>query len=766
MRKILNSFILLFILSFIIVNTAKAQDSIEIEYFYGMDGYVLSSKGFPLHITVKNTGDDFSGDLVIKVPIQNDIVTNIKVDIDVLAQSEASYTIYLPGINSQTIRPIVTLYKGDYQNGKEESFSGSNVLVPKYYSPGATVIGTFTSTIERTKFLESMKEVNKQVLLTKDNFPNDSLGLEMFSAIFVDDLSLDLLTDEQLASLQEWMNRGGILISSSLPNQSVDFLPFTVNEALQLHANWQWGTDTFSQSMRVFDVTPNENTEVITNDQGLVIGKQKIGNGAIIQVNYVLGDNPLISWESYPAWFASHLEKAEMNLKTDLLTTQTLIGNTFSLNRVTEIFKATSVSLEVMSLLLIGYLFLVTTVVYLFLKKKNKLELAWGIIPIIAIVSSIVIFIVGAKDRFFESKINQVAVYTNFNGYTNGVVVSNLLTNKGGDVALTINEQVPIYTIDSRGFLSNLNAHNGMLEMGSKEATISFTNTNYWSTVSAASLVEQESIGNFETNLQVTNGYLQGTITNHYPIDFTDLAVWSGSDLYELPSIKENETVEVNIKLNSSLLSRPNYLDLNYGNAKDMKEIKLEGLNSYIQNTISTLDNKSFNKPAILAQTDQLVHSFSLNKGNYSMDSLSYFYEPIDITLMTEGEVIIQSEQLNHEHSVISGGISNFEKDGQWYFVDPGEYEFTYDLPEDLHERTVVLKEVESHFSRIDSTMEFLLYDFNNNEYIVLGEQKLVAKEDQNFIQNNQLKLKLITSSEYGGDITLPQLEMKLEVSK
>lgn len=769
MKKILNSIIVVFILSIFIFEQVKAQDAIEIDYFYGFTGSVLSSKGFPLQITVKNSGNDFSGDLVIKVPVQQDIVTNIKVDIDVLAHSQATYTVYLPGMDTQTMKPIVTLYKGHFQDGKEIEYTGSKTLTPKYYSAGSTIIGTLTSTIERTKFLESIKEVTNQIVLTKENFPKSSLGLEMFQFIFVDDIPLDTLSNEQLESLQEWIHRGGTLISSSLPNQTLDFLPFTIKNTIQINTNLQWNNDSFTEPMRAFDVMFDDHTEIITNDQGLVIGKKAIGNGAVIHLNYVMGDNPLISWGSYPNWLYFNLDKADVLQENKGLTTQAIVSNIPLLNSVTEYFKATSVSLGVMAILLIGYLLIVTAVVYVVLKKKNKLEIAWLVIPVIAILSSIVIFIVGAKDRFFESKLNQVAVYTNHNGYLNGVVVSNLLTNKGGDVALTLNEQVPIYTVNSRTFINNLNFHKGIVEMGSNQATISFEDTNYWSTISAASLVETQNVGSFHTNLQVKDGKLQGTITNNYSFDYTDLAIWSGNDLYELPSIKANETIEVDVALTTSLLSRPGYLNLNfnYSQYKEMKQMKLEATHNYILNLISSIDSETFSKPALLAQTNEKLHSFSLEKGKYSVDSLSYIYEPIDVTFNTEGEIIIQSERLNHTEAIISGVISNSEKDSQWYYIEPGEYEFTYDLPVELKTKNVKLKEVETYFPSLDSSIEFLLYDYKNSEYVLLDQQKLIAISENDFIQDNQFKLKLIkTSNEFGGDIILPEMTMKWEVSK
>jgi len=766
MKKILQVLAFFLIISIIPTGLVKAEQSIEIDYFYGFNGYVLSERGFPLQITIKNNGNDFSGDLILKVPNGYSSGTSIKLDVDLLANSEATYTVYLPGIstNMNNIRPIISLYEGNFNQGKEVDFSGAKILAPKYYADNSNVIGTITSNVERTKFLDLLKGINYQMLLTKENFPKDSLGLEMFKMIVIDDIPLNTLSDVQLESLQQWINRGGILVSSTLQNQQSNLLPLTIESATSLTNSFQFNDKVFTESVRGYVVQVDETSTVVTSDEGLVAAKKEVGNGAVIQYNFVLGDNPLISWTDYPSWLSANLSKAGIAYNTDGFNSYVFSNSVNNLNYATQQFKAVSISLGTMSIILIVYLIIVTMVVYFVLKKKQKLELTWIVIPTIAIISSVVIFLVGAKDRYFESKLNQLAIYTNHDGYLNGIVAASLLSNKGGDVQLSINQSTPIFTTSDGYSYRDTQKHVGIVEIGNEAATISYEDINYWSTVSVAAQVEVQNAGMFKTDLVIKNGRLQGTITNNYSFDFDGLAIWSGNDYYELPGVATNETIDVDITVTSSLLTRPQYIDL-YG--QDLESIKLSATTNYIQNVMGMMNRPFFSKPAILAKSDEMLHSFALTNGNYSTDHLTVIYEPIDVTMVAEGEIILNSASLSHVSNALTGRIENSDSIGGWYYVLPGEYEFTYTLPNELKGQDIHLVDLEANIFNHDPSIEFYLYNYQTNEFVPVTTQKLIASEQDQFIQNHQMLLKLIKKdNNMSGDVNLPEMRMKVEVSK
>ena len=73
-------------------------------------------------------------------------------------------------------------------------------------------------------------------------------------------------------------------------------------------------------------------------------------------------------------------------------------------------FPSFKVSAPLIFGIIIFYIILIIPVLYFILKRKDKREYAWWIIPVVALLTSIAIFGYGAKDRIGRAQIQQSAV--------------------------------------------------------------------------------------------------------------------------------------------------------------------------------------------------------------------------------------------------------------------------------------------------------------------------------------------------------------------
>ncbi len=83
----------------------------------------------------------------------------------------------------------------------------------------------------------------------------------------------------------------------------------------------------------------------------------------------------------------------------------------YELNDVNEIFPSFEVSVSYMLIVIILYILIIGPILYFILKKIDKREQAWWIIPIMSVALSIVLFIFGAKDRIVQPQIQQSAFF-------------------------------------------------------------------------------------------------------------------------------------------------------------------------------------------------------------------------------------------------------------------------------------------------------------------------------------------------------------------
>ncbi|MGW6250013.1 hypothetical protein ACWF7H_00125 [Peribacillus butanolivorans] len=66
------------------------------------------------------------------------------------------------------------------------------------------------------------------------------------------------------------------------------------------------------------------------------------------------------------------------------------------------------------------------------MKKIDKRERAWWNIPLIACITSVLTFTVGAKDRLAQPQLNQLGIYHSKDGQLVGLQSDVLLSNKVG----------------------------------------------------------------------------------------------------------------------------------------------------------------------------------------------------------------------------------------------------------------------------------------------------------------------------------------------
>ena len=99
-----------------------------------------------------------------------------------------------------------------------------------------------------------------------------------------------------------------------------------------------------------------------------------------------------------------------------------------------ELFPSFKVSAPLILGIIIFYMILIIPVLYFILKRKDKREYTWWIIPAIAVVTSIAIFAYGAKDRIGRAQIQHTAMLNVAqDGSLTGYYAESLLTNKSGN---------------------------------------------------------------------------------------------------------------------------------------------------------------------------------------------------------------------------------------------------------------------------------------------------------------------------------------------
>ena len=165
--------------------------------------------------------------------------------------------------------------------------------------------------------------------------------------------------------------------------------------------------------MSIFKGKKTKTQIVITEQDGIpLVVKKAVGLGEVWQTAFSLGNPTLNQWEDYDEWFGTLLSKTEPYF----LLGQTNGDQSF-LERIynevaysNELFPSTNFKVSTLVIILDTILSYHCADLYFLLRKMDKREQAWWIIPAVSVLVSSGIFVTGAKDRISKPHLNQMNI--------------------------------------------------------------------------------------------------------------------------------------------------------------------------------------------------------------------------------------------------------------------------------------------------------------------------------------------------------------------
>lgn len=786
--------VLLVLLAFFLVFAspkAFAKENIHVKVDIGYDGAVKAGRGVPVHIKLENKGEDFNGDLLINfAPSYNAGGAKI-LHVQIPAGSQKSYSISIPGFSdemgfSNDKKAFVHLFKGDWQDGHEVKISGELTNSPRVLGSDSNTIGFLSENIDRLKELKVLPFNNgnsQSFTLSKKNFPNNSSGLEFFNFIVVDEFAISGLDNKQQNALLDWIKNGGVLIAGANPNGNQAFgslqssMPIDLQEEKTVHdLSFLKGNEKPSfNSLPIFTGNVQKGAAVTTySETNPVVVQRTIGNGSIWQMAFSLGDAPLSSWHGYGEWFSSLLDKADNTALKDMFKNENFYNNImFQIGDVNDLFPSSYFSIGILILILVCYFIIVVPILYFVLRKFDKREHAWWLIPALSILFSAGIFAAGAKDRISSPHVNEMGAFkVSGDGSLYGIYAASLMSNTSGDYKI----EYPNQELNAIPFTRNSVVNSSQLykqaTIESKQATqeLTFPNVEFWSTRSFFGFAHKESVGGFQINLDLKNGDLVGNIKNELPYSFEQLYVWSGTNTYELGALKKGETLKVNKVINEPFLSAMQYVDgmfyqMNINRMQDdnIQPIKEEALKMLA----GKWNNSQINDPVIFGITKDEVIKTDIVGKKEKKERLSLIFQPFKVNTALQGPFTLDSDQLSLNIKVIRGNILA-EDTGRKNVVDldDGEYELQYQIPAQLSSNKTKIKEMKMVLEANTYTT-YSIFDYDTNKYMkLIPKNRLVELKDhpQRFVLDNKIKVKLEKSGNEHPEVHLPQLSLEGDV--
>jgi hypothetical protein len=775
-------------------DTTLGEGQIKISVEEGIDGKVKEGRGFPLKVTVENTGSDFKGDLLFDYAPSYQTGGARALSIDVPANSERTYTFSVPGFNDEirhnSNSETIHLFEGSWENGKEVKFKGDKRLTPNFIYSNNTTIGLLSENPDRLKGIKGSTTGGNRVealTLTKETFPEEKSGLQMLDYIVIDQFNVSELSQNQQKVLKSWVENGGVLFVGAAPHLAdalgpiANMAPLTLQEEAKLSDTSSFNVKksikaSFS-SLSIFKGKVKPDAEVMVEQGGIpLVVKNARGLGEVWQTSFSLGDPTLNDWEQYGEWFANMLSKTEPYF---LLGQNN--GDQSFLERIyyevadsNELFPSTNFKVSTLVIILIVYLIVIVPLLYFLLRKLDKREQAWWIIPAISILVSSGIFVTGAKDRISKPHLNQMSILKVENDRSvHGISAFTALSNSGGDYDFVSDKnQLELTPARMRNNSGGTDQYKFAIEELIKDKRkITFRDVEYWSTRTVLGTSEREDLGSFIPELVLKDKTITGTIQNDFPYDFTDVYIWSGSRIYRVGEVKAGETLTINKRLSTDYLSSPignPNMSAPFPNQQSIKQQKKERLENFASQMMSA-DNEN-NSPVIFGYTEAEIFNMSIKNKESKSENFSLLYQHFPSLGHYKGAFTLRSEQLDLDVKPVDGQIiehySHNEADEMG--IEDGTYEMTIQLPKQIELSKVTLHSLNMTL-HTGGVLQFSLVEPHTDEKTRLEETSAGAievKTNLNNYMNDNGEIVFEFEKRSQGDpfVRLPAIVLKGEV--
>lgn len=787
------------------------NDRFDISVTVGMDGYAKNMSYIPLHFEITNHGDDFAGKVSVQVTSDYSRAIAYTKDFFASAGEVKPVNMEIPSLSGgdllnvyieddqeqviyrKTIRAGLIYSKDIYVGILSDDFEGLNFF---------SGLPVHMSESDQYRF-------SRIFSLSERNFPESSNGLECLDMIVINHFDTSRLSKEQYRALKGWVADGGVLLigtgvygSETLSMFSDDYLPISVGGLLSVTLNfdlegfeyatrtepmdyaqpvieeieqtqetkgsgdfsdssstssdsyYEYGGDIFSAvltdimplSLDTLDLRINRATDV----PQVLCQSLTRGKGRIVVAKFDLSDPVFDTWPHYTAALGHLLEVTGAG--------DTIMENTDISSPTASSWYVTSMLTNVLDgkLPQIGgyvifffiYIVLVAPAAYIVLKKIDRRELLWIVIPVLAVCFTGVMFMLGNSTRQQKPFFNY-GTMLELNGNTASENIYFSITSpKNRGYSFDVDNEYRLSYIDANyDFIktdSDRNDYDMNMTYGSDQTGVEIRNVKAFDSQYFLAQKTLEFSESVHTQLKYTSDGYTGQIENETNYQIRDAFLYIDDTLIDIGDIGIGETVSVENSSrtyeNTSIYDIGQFLypDHQDSGASDI-DLTAIARKNMVQTYYMIYADHMYSTP-LVKRPPQILGFFEgypvniSEKTDYEIYGVTMFASDVTVDYtMPNGEVMIPD--LSGCIKILNGSIDFSDNT----FMDD-ILEVIYMLPESV----VQPVKLQMSYGEADD-LNIAFYNYSTNQYDPVFEKsdELSNETLKNYIANGMLRVRI-----------------------
>ncbi len=535
------------------------QEQFTLDAEIGFGGEYIVGKATPLKGVITNNGAPFRGELQAKAYTYEE---SNRYGTGAAAAEYAVYYQELELLQGASQKIDMELNMGTIQRFLQITLvdeSGRTVFLKnvdiKPREPEMLAVGVLSERPQDMQILAGMMPPNTNEADAKfyygtyffdgESFPSTEALMENFRIIVADGIDFAALTQAQRDALNGWVAGGGMLVigTGEAGARTLGGLELTKDVRI---------TGTAVGSLQGAPVTlavlEGDGVEPLWREGGTVLAYQKKeGAGRMILPAFSIATTPVAAMAETPAvlW-----EICRMANDSYLELGSNEYDRYYHYSSMSNFPPMGMSTVKLLLGLLAVYIVIVGPVLYLVLKKLDKREKGWIVIPALAVVFVAVIFVVSRTSPYGKGMMRMVSFAELSEGADTAAVETDiyLKSSDAGSMTYRNEDKLDVFPQKEDYYYYNLAAGDvncGYKMLSGDRTEITFYGNQSWQTnhLSAKSTVHTG--GALESTLWVENGRLKGSITNGTNIGFVDTILNANGTWLRIGQMQAGETLEI-----------------------------------------------------------------------------------------------------------------------------------------------------------------------------------------------------------------------------
>ncbi|MGG3508412.1 hypothetical protein ABES58_23445 [Paenibacillus lautus] len=747
---------------------------IGIQSEMGYQGKIKHDKWNPLKLTL--TSDrDISGDVVVQIQNYNGFgyQTSYVQQVDLPKDTPKEVVIGIPGAMLNKDNNQILFYEGSYTKGKQIPFAtGKNYVQASPYQ--GALIAVLSDDPDTMNFMNVLNGKGNSVNvfpLKNASVPSDGMLLNGLDVIVINNFASDTLSEPKLKAITDWVNGGGTLILAGGAGYTKTAAPFA--DVTPVVANGTTTVNSLSELEKLggkplkldgaFTISTAKAVEGaqigIEADGQPLFASKTYGQGSVQYAAYDLAMEPVSSWAGHPdAWASILRNNLPMMGAQNGMYYNSLMDN---LNYVLEYFPSLKMpSFTLLLWMLIIYAVVVAPLLYYILKKADKREWAWFLIPIIAVIASGSVYVAGSSDKTRELAHTINLIELNGQGDAVKSTASAFFTPRSGNYALEFPENTYLRTGQSRNTFGGMGENKNFVRMEQASTTLELRDMSQWSLAKVwVDRQGTEEMGRLGMDLKLdAKGELNGKVTNDTINDLTEVALVIGGKAYKLGDIKKGEAAAVPqdpkqiIKFTGGDLSGMLYPY----SQNDPKQRERDILSQY------GYSNRMVNRDAyILGWSKDHLTNYTLKGAEVESDQLNFWIQPVEMDWGLNGEINIPYGFLSPEISQVNAPMYGVYPHG----VEMGQGSLIAEFPL-ISEGNVKYSELSMRGTKFNNNVMMEIWNSKKSEWEPVTDVNnvhTITKNPEQYIVGNRIRF-MITAKDQT-NFMMPELSVKGEAT-